>query len=152
MGLSVLALASQSGLKLAIVNESPSLPRGLYLRLIGGTPNVGDIVALPAPALARPYLTRLGMPRDVLLLKRVAAVEGDVVCASGGTVSTPRRGVLLHGHDSQGRPLPAWRGCRSLGQGQVFLLGDSSDSFDARYFGPVHRADLEGRFLGVLTW
>ncbi|MGH6997913.1 MAG: S26 family signal peptidase, partial [Phenylobacterium sp.] len=76
----------------------------------------------------------------------------DVVCANGRSVTTPRRGVLLHGYDSQGRPLPAWSGCRSLGPGQVFLLGDSSDSFDARYFGPVHRADLRGRFLGVLTW
>ncbi|MBA4011007.1 MAG: peptidase S26 family protein [Phenylobacterium sp.] len=151
MGLSALALASQSGFKLAIVNESPSLPKGLYLRL-AGTPGVGDVVALRPPALARPYLAQLGTPKNVLLLKRVAAVEGDVVCASGRRVSTPRRGVLLHGHDSQGRQLPAWRGCRSLGPGQVFLLGDSADSFDARYFGPVHRAELKGRFLGVLTW
>lgn len=151
IGLSALALASQSGFKLAIVNESPSLPKGIYLRLIGA-PGVGDIVALPPPPIARPYLAQLGMPRNVLLLKRVAAVEGDLVCASGVRVSTPERSAPLHGHDSQGRRLPAWHGCRALGQGQVFLLGDGSDSFDARYFGPVHRTELKGRFLGVLTW
>ncbi|MFA4894720.1 MAG: hypothetical protein WC555_15275, partial [Brevundimonas sp.] len=62
---------------LALVNESPSLPRGVYLRRPGAEPGRGAVVAIPQPAGARPYLAALGMPADVRLIKRVAAVGGD---------------------------------------------------------------------------
>lgn len=135
----------------ALVNESPSLPRGLYYRT--GMPiTPGAVVAVPQPLAVRPYLERLGMPGDVLLLKRVAAVGGDRVCAVDGMVVTPGRRVKMADRDRLGAVLPAWRECRVLERDEVFLLGDTPGSFDSRYFGPVRRSDLNGVFREVLKW
>jgi len=109
-------------------------------------------VALAQPATARAYLTRLGMPDDILLLKRVAAVEGDAVCDEGGTVRTPGRQVLRLDRDRQGAVLPAWSECRLLERDELFLLGDTPESFDSRYFGPVRKGEAKGVYQEVLTW
>jgi len=151
LALAGLGLASQSGVKLAIVNESPSLQKGLYLRGLSA-PQAGAIVALPPPPGARAYLAGLGFPTSVLLLKRIAAVEGDLVCAAGDTLVTPQRREQLRIHDRRGRLLPHWRGCGRLRAGELFLLGDTDESFDSRYFGPVRTADLKGVFWGAVTW
>ena len=135
----------------ALINESPSLPRGLYLRACLPI-EPGAVVAVPQPAAVRLYLERLGMPRDVLLLKRVSAVGGDYVCAVDGMVVTPGRRARTLGRDRQGAVLPAWRECRFLARDEVFLLGDTPGSFDSRYFGPVRRSDVAGVYREVLTW
>jgi conjugative transfer signal peptidase TraF len=152
IALAALGLASQSGVKLAIVNESPSLPRGLYLRSPGAPVRSGSIVALPAPSGARAYLARLGFPPNILLLKRVAGQEGDLVCVTAGELFTSQRVLPVRDHDRHGRALPLWRGCALLAAGEVFLLGDTDDSFDSRYFGPVRAADLKGVFWEAATW
>lgn len=135
----------------ALINESPSLPRGLYLR-IGAAIELGAVVAVPQPAAVRPYLKRLGVPGDVVLLKRVAAVGGEPVCAVGGAVRTPGRRASALERDRQGAILPAWRECRMLAPDEVFLLGDTPGSFDSRYFGPVRRSDVVGVYREILTW
>lgn len=92
-------------------------------------------------AHARAYL-----PRGALLLKPVAAVGGDRVCRW-------RRSILINARlravaadsDRAGRPLPIWRGCRTLQPGDVFVLSPKPHSFDSRYFGVLTRADLAGR-------
>ncbi|MGD9968599.1 MAG: S26 family signal peptidase [Hyphomonadaceae bacterium] len=44
-----------------------------------------------------------------------------------------------------GRVHPSgWRGCRDLADGEVLLLGDTDDSFDGRYWGPVSIELIEG--------
>jgi len=60
--LSLGALIAQQTPALALVNESPSVPRGLYLRQPGSAPSRGAMVALPQPPIARRYLGALGMP------------------------------------------------------------------------------------------
>ena len=144
-------LIAESTPALALVNESPSLPRGLYLQR-PGEPRIGSIVAVPQPATARPYLAALGMPDEVLLIKRVAARGGDRVCRDGEVIRTPRRRVQAHARDGRGAALPAWSGCRRLAAGELFLLGDTPNSFDSRYFGPVPRAAITGVYREVLTW
>lgn len=136
---------------LALINESPSLPRGFYLRT-GAAIAPGSIVAVPQPWAARPYLARLGMPGGVLLLKRVAAVGGDRVCAVDGVIRTPGRQATALERDRRGSVLPVWRACRVLAAEEVFLLGDTPGSFDSRYFGPVRRSDVVGVYREVLTW
>ena len=39
--------------------------------------------------------------------------------------------------DKYGRPMPVWKGCKTLKSGQLFLLSRRGDSFDSRYFGAV---------------
>lgn len=146
------ATASNRMPPVALVNESPSLPRGVYARAPGGRVSPGSVVAVPQPGSTRAYLGGLGMPADVLLLKRVAAVGGDRVCVRGRMVETPRRRVVALARDRRGVTLPAWRDCRVLGADELFLLGDTPGSFDSRYFGPVSRRAVTGVYREVLTW
>ena len=135
-----------------LVNESPSLPRGVYARVEGRRIALGSVVAIPQPAGSRPYLGSLGMPADVLLLKRVAAVGGERVCGRNGIVETARWRVEARPQDRRGVRLVAWQECRVLRANEVFLLGDTPGSFDSRYFGPVSRSEITGVYREVLTW
>ena len=136
----------------ALINESPSLPRGLYLRDWGAIPQRGSVVALERPEKAKPHLSAWGMPASVLLVKRVAAAEGDLVCAADGLLHTPGRTVTVRDRNGAGLPLPRWSGCRRLGPGEVFLLGDTATSFDSRYFGPLRIEELAGVYIEGVGW
>jgi len=151
-GLAGLAWSFQFTPSPVLVNESLSVPRGLYLRSPGATAERGAIVAVRPPATAQAYLAQLGAPTKAKLLKRVAAVAGEPVCAGPGQITVPGRRVVVMGRDRRGRPLPAWRACRRLAPGELFLLGDIATSFDSRYFGPVGDGQVEGVYRAALTW
>ena len=136
----------------ALVNESPSLARGVYLRDWGGAAGRGAIVAFAQPQAAQRYLGGLGMPSDVLLLKRVAAVGGDAVCQEHGVLRTPEGTLRVRGRDRAGQGLPRWTGCRRLDDGELFVLGDTETSFDSRYFGPVRVEQLTGVYKEGVRW
>lgn len=147
-----LAATSAAASGALLVNESPSLPEGLYRRVERGAPRPGDVVALEPPAEARAYLAGLGMPRTVKLLKRVAATEGQQVCAAMRTVYLSGRMLPVRASDRRGAALPRWTGCRALHRNEIFVVGDTADSFDSRYFGPVRHAAVTGVYREVLTW
>jgi len=90
----------------------------------------------------------------VLLVKRIAALSGDVVCRTGNAVSINHHIVAQAlPVDTKGRALPRWRGCQKLGTGDVFLLVPAvADSFDGRYFGPVKRSAVIGKLVPLWTW
>lgn len=129
-----------------IWNRTASVPEGLYLVAGNAAPSRGGLVAYqPAPTeaawLEAQGYTGAGWP----LIKRARALEGDEVCRIGGAVeinSVPAARVLEE--DAAGRALPAWSGCRRLGPGEIFLLGDHPRSVDGRYFGVQERARLLG--------
>lgn len=146
------ATAPDSLPAVALVNESPSLPRGVYALVVGSPIALGSVVAIPQPAGSRAYLGSLGMPANVLLLKRVAAVGGDRVCWRNRTVETPRWRVATQAQDRRGVRLAVWQECRVLWADEVFLLGDTPGSFDSRYFGPVSLSEVTGIYREVLTW
>lgn len=128
-------------------NMSASAPTGLYwvrprARLTRG---VTVIARLPG-AYRRLAAVRRYLPENVPLVKRVAGMAGDRVCAQG-------KDILLNGRrvaerrpvDAAGRTMPWWQGCRVLARRQVFLLmADVPGSFDGRYFGPSDKADVIG--------
>ncbi|CAN5167138.1 S26 family signal peptidase [soil metagenome] len=136
----------------ALVNESPSLPKGVYVRTGRSEPRSGDTVALPQPPAARAYLGGLGMPARVRLIKRVAGTGGDTACFADGAVTVGVRRVSSLAVDRRGAVLPRWTGCRVLEPDELFLLGDTPGSFDSRYFGPVRRSAVEGVYREVVTW
>jgi type IV secretory pathway protease TraF len=138
--------------RLALINESPSIPRGLYVRAFDQSPRPGAIVAVQPQPPARRYLGALGMPAGTPLLKRIAAVAGDNVCRNSGEMRWPRGDARALTHDRRGAALPAWSGCRQLGADELLVMGDTPTSFDSRYFGPVRRSDLEGVYVEALTW
>lgn len=135
-----------------LVNESRSLPRGLYLRDAAEPIRPGSIVAVSPPREARAYLASLGAPGDVILLKRVAAVPGDPVCSAGARLYAGRRSVRVPERDRRGVVLRRWRGCGRLDATDHLVLGDTPTSYDGRYFGPVPRRALSGPYRQVLAW
>lgn len=127
-------------------NVSESAPVGLYA--IGDRDGVGagDMVLAHVPDAWRAFAAgRHYIPVNVPLVKRVAAVAGDSVCAAGlrilvnGREAARRRTV-----DGMGRPMPLWNGCVTLRPGSFLLLMENPASFDGRYFGPSGSADLIG--------
>ncbi|WP_199555267.1 S26 family signal peptidase [Sandaracinobacteroides hominis] len=131
-----------------IWNASASAPVGLYAVSPPARLRRGDMAFAFAPPPARELAaSRHYLPRNVPLLKRVAAMEGDEICARDLGVSINGRPVAVRREtDRLGRPLPAWQGCVRLGRNDLFLLmTDSPDSFDGRYFGVSERQQIVGR-------
>ena len=140
---------------LIVYNASASAPLGFYRLVVGSAIQRGDLVLARLPEeAARLAATRDYLPASVPVVKRVAALAGDLVCADSGVVVINDRVVadtLLI--DREGRPLPAWHGCRPLSAGEIFLLMEGAwTSFDSRYFGPVNTAAIIGRLVPLWTW
>jgi conjugative transfer signal peptidase TraF len=137
-----------------IWNASPSVPIGLYRRAPVSRVEAPDLVVVEPPEPLAGFLAERGyLPRGVPLLKRVLAVAGDTVCRQGRTiVAFDHAYGEARERDSQGRPLPAWQGCRTLAEGEVFLMNwDAADSFDGRYFGPLPLNAVTARALPIWT-
>lgn len=139
--------------KLLLWNASASAPVGLYVINPLREPAVGDMVAItPPPALGRIMAQRHYLPVGVPLLKHVAARPGALICRRDATVTIDgRRAATAKSADSHGRPLPVWRGCHVLRDGELLLLNAAPDSFDGRYFGAVPATGLLGRATPILT-
>lgn len=153
-GIAVVVLAVVVGLSAAATpnprllwNVSPSAPVGLYS--VGDRSEIaaGDMVAARVPKRWRTLAgSRHYIPVNVPLVKRVAAEPGDSVCALGHEIFVNGRWVAERREaDGRGRTMPWWSGCVTLRHGALFLLMESPDSFDGRYFGPTERADIIGR-------
>jgi conjugative transfer signal peptidase TraF len=132
---------------LLLWNASGSSPVGLYLVTASTEPRAGDIVIAWAPARARRLAAARGyLPSDVPLVKRVAAVAGDRVCATGGRILiNGRTATFRRTRDPSKRPMPRWSGCLRLRPHQFFLLSPvGPDAFDGRYFGVTRPAEVVG--------
>ena len=133
---------------LVIYNGSASAPLGFYLVRHADRIRRRDLVLVKTPESVRLLAAeRHYLPLNVDLVKRVVALKGDRVCAVKGIVSID--GYVAAEQlkaDREGRRLPEWNGCQTLGNGEVFLLMESvPDSFDSRYFGPVPIASIKGK-------
>lgn len=145
LALAVIASSTWHGGLRVVWNATSSVEIGLY-SISRRSPATGDIAAVRLPAAAAELAHVRGyLPRSALLLKPVAAVGGDHVCRRA-------RYILINGRlravaadrDRAGRPLPVWRGCRTLRPGDVFVLSQKPDSFDGRYFGVLKAGDVVG--------
>jgi conjugative transfer signal peptidase TraF len=134
-------------------NATHSAPIGLYAVTPPKALRPGRfaLARLPEPyrglAARRHYL-----PANVPLVKRIAAANGDRVCASGNTITiNGNRIATRRTADRRGRPLPSWEGCVRL-RGAAFLLNPAvPSSFDGRYFGPIQRANILGEATPIWT-
>ncbi len=147
--LGALSLATDGGARpLVLWNRTASEPEGLYLRQAAPL-RIGALAAFPVPASAFPYADRhMSYLRRVPVLKTVAAVSGDQVCTGDDrlVINGEVRAPILK-TDRRGAVLPRWNGCRRLRDGEVFVFSDRiPNSFDSRYFGPVHQAEIVGVF------
>jgi len=148
-GVAALAFAAFASPRLRLIyNASASEPVGWYRIAPAAALRAGDLVLMRLPADAAALADRRGyLPSRVPLLKRVGAVARQHVCVRGGVVRIDgvQVAVALRADRLQ-RPLPQWRQCRRLAEGELFLLSNVHPaSFDSRYYGPVPLADVIGR-------
>lgn len=136
-----------------VINETPSLPLGLYRKVPHCPVERGCFVLFTLPAaetVTRPYARGQ-------LIKQVAATAGDrvTVCAAGVFVNGSRlENSSPMEHDVYGQPLPrlAWQD-HPLGPGELLLMSTHHPrSFDGRYFGPVPGERIVAVLAPVWTW
>jgi|CXWL01.1.fsa_nt_gi conjugative transfer signal peptidase TraF len=135
-------------------NASPSVPVGLYVIRPAKHYQRGDLIAANPPSwLAKPLAERGYLPRGVPLLKFIAATMRQRVCRFGNRITIDGKTVgFARDLDSKGRPLMTWKGCHTLGDGEVFLMNfNVSDSLDGRYFQTFRAAYIVGHAVPVWT-
>lgn len=154
---SVLVIGGLSFIPVApklIWNASASTPIGLYTVEPAARLEVTDLVAVNAPEPLASFLSDGGyLPRNTPLMKRVLGLPGQTVCRQGVliTVDGVEMGTALE-RDRLGRPLPVWRGCRVVADGELFLMNwEVPDSLDGRYFGPLPATSVIGRAIPLYT-
>jgi conjugative transfer signal peptidase TraF len=156
--LALALVASWAGLRL---NDSPSMPTGIYVTSSYES-NATLVVFCPADpfdrlSVERGYRSRGNCPDGAdPLAKPIAARPGD-------TVEIAARGITVNGHllpntaplvkDSAGRPLFHWPFRRYVvAPGTVWVASSySSRSFDSRYFGPVEASQVREHVRPLLT-
>lgn len=129
-------------------NASASAPIGLYAVTPGAAVDPGDMVIARVPDPWRMMAAqRRYIPANVPVVKRVAAVAGDEVCALGQEIFVNGKWVVERRvADAIGRPMKWWNGCVRLRGRQLFLLmSDSPASFDGRYFGVTEGGLVVGK-------
>ena len=135
-----------------LLNDSPSEPTGLYLR-IRRPAHVGALVAFKTPKAAFAYVDRHHASlRRHPILKEIAAARGAHVCSVSGVIEIDgAKRAMVASEDRFGDPLPRWRGCRALLADELFVFsGRIPNSFDSRYFGPISRSEVLGVYKLIL--
>jgi conjugative transfer signal peptidase TraF len=137
-----------------IWNASKSVPIGLYQLLPAGRLAVTELVAVRPPEPLATFLDLNGyLPIGIPMLKRVLALQGQMVCRKGLTIFVDGidMGNALS-RDSRGRPLPVWQGCHVVEADEIFVMNwQSEDSLDGRYFGFVPNTSVIGKALPLWT-
>lgn len=139
-----------------VVNTSPSVRPGLYLRS-SGAPRVGAIVDFRIPPAAREYVrARTGNGgEDWYILKPIIAGPGDRVDTTGDwlLINGRRIAPMPPGTDHSTRHLPVWRGSRALGSDEFFVFSSRiPNSFDSRCYGPIDRSQIKSVRAPLITW
>jgi len=128
-------------------NASASAPIGLYAVRPAVRLQAGELLVVRPPEPLASFLAEGGyLPKGVPLVKHLVALPGQGICRTGNaiTVDGAPMGQALES-DRRGRLLPVWQGCRTLPQGEVFLMNSAADSLDGRYFGPLPVTAIVGR-------
>jgi len=144
------------GRRVIVINTSPSVAPGLYLRS-SKEPAVGKLVDFCIPPAARGYvLGRTGNNgNDWYILKPIIAGPEDQVDTLGDwlVINGKRIAPMPPREDSARRPLPIWRACRRLADDEFFVFSDRiPNSFDSRCYGPIKLSMISAVRRAILTW
>lgn len=123
-----------------VYNASASAPLGYYLATAPLPLKIGEMVLLHTPVSVRRLADqRRYLPRTVPMIKHIAALAGDTVCARADRILINGKvSVTRLRKDPLGRVMPWWNGCHILSKGEMFVLNpDAPQSFDSRYFGVI---------------
>ena len=144
------------GRRVVVINTSPSVKPGLYVRS-RKEPEVGGIVDFRIPPAARAYVrSRTGRDgADWYILKPIAAGPGDRVDTTGPwlVINGAKVAPMPPAQDRAGRSLPLWRASRVLGPDEFFVFSARiPNSFDSRCYGPITRRQIESVRRALITW
>jgi len=146
-----LALLSVPFRRQFVINTTPSLPRGIYVRT-DDPPAVGRVVEFRVPDAVRGNLIG-GVDH---IIKPVVAGPGDEVDTVDGQVRINGRaiaGSTMQPVDSAGRVVPQWRDHRRLAADEFFVLSTRiPTSLDSRYYGPVRGTDVVAVRRCIWAW
>ena len=132
------------------LNVTDSVQTGLYYKKIFPSYKKGHLATFE---MKREYLKYVEefpnkwTRKKNFFLKRIAAQEGDVI--------ENRSGVLYINGKEKGKILKV-KGISTeldqkkkirLGKNEFFMMGDSRESFDSRYYGPVNRSELKNEVV-----
>lgn len=156
----LVSLGALFGLRL---NLTESLPRGVY-RTVADDPQLGSIVIVCLPleaarlARERGYLGPGSCPTGVRGLgKIVLAAAGDVVTHRADGIAINRKSVpnsTTLVQDSYRRALTHYPWGEYVLEAREFWLFSPYrlNSYDSRYFGPVHASEVVSVLLPMWTW
>jgi conjugative transfer signal peptidase TraF len=136
-------------------NITPSEPAGIY-ELVPGGAGRGALALLEQPRGSAASTLRRYIPAKLPLVKRVAAIPGDMVRIDSDGVYVngkrwPDSVPLLH--DDEGRALnPYPFGVYRVAAGRLWVMSNHPRGLDSRYFGPVPAASVISRLEPLLTW
>lgn len=146
---------SQTGHEMFYTNSSPSIPRGIYLRVPRLSLGRKDYVVYKPPAecveaaMSKGWITN----PDILFVKHIGGLDGDMYEVSR------ERGFYInhqyHGHimdkDALGQEIPCEEGTYIMSGNKFLPLGDNPRSFDGRYTGPVPMENIQAKVIPFIT-
>ena len=164
-----------------IFNISKSLPIGIYQKLEDKNFQKGDLVVLDIPKERMDFMISRGYIDGNMLktmLKRIEGVEGETFKALSiedlktyqlneniefSSIDIPKSSkkflvkenkILgsISNFDSRGRQLPQIKSPLILNKDEFFVMGESDNSFDSRYFGKIKKEEILYKVKPILTF
>lgn len=164
-----------------VFNISESLPIGIYQKLEDKNFQKGDLVILDIPKERMDFMISRGYIDGNLLktmLKRIEGVEGETfkVLSSEelktsqlseniefSSIDIPKSSkkflvkenkILgsISNFDSRGRQLPQMENTLILNKDEFFVMGESDNSFDSRYFGKIKKEEILYKVKPILIF
>lgn len=113
------------------LNRTSSMPKGIYIKIWNDSFNIGDIIVFYSKTFSGN------------LLKYIAATDAAEYCYDGEeTFWVDRISYSKHYIKISDQDLSAQSVCHRINKDELIVLGEHSDSYDSRYFGPVKRKDI----------
>ncbi|SHG54344.1 signal peptidase I/conjugative transfer signal peptidase TraF,TIGR02771 [Fodinibius roseus] len=142
-----------SGYKVTI-NYTDSIPKGLYF-IQNEVPGKGDYTLITKQNLLD-FATGRGYIADGSYIgKKIVGTPGDtVVVSSKGVYVNSKEQVASQPIkvDRNNRSMPHNIGTQIIKENEVFLLGETKDSFDSRYYGTIKAKYLKGTLIPIITF
>ena len=164
-----------------IFNISKSLPIGIYQKLEDKNFQKGDLVVLDIPKERMDFMILRGYLDGKMLktmLKKIEGVEGETfkvltveelkssqfseniefssidIPKSSKKFLVKENKILgsISNFDSYGRQLPQIESPLILNKDEFFVMGESDNSFDSRYFGKIKRKEILYKVKPILTF